>query len=117
MIFIVGPPLRRWARRALQRNDGDIDLGTLTALLVLVLGCAIVTNRIGIFAVFGAFTLGAILSAEHDFSQAVQRRLRDFVAAFFVPIFFTFTGLRTDLGSLESWPLIALAVLVSALAI
>jgi len=28
--------------------------------------------------------------------------MRDFVTVFFRPIFFTFTGLRTEIGSLES---------------
>ena len=36
--------------------------------------CAAATNRIGIFAVFGAFLLGAVLSGEHDFRAAVNRR-------------------------------------------
>lgn len=115
MICVAGPVLRRWARHAVR--DGDIGLNSLAGLLVLVLACAIVTNRIGIFAVFGAFTLGAVLSAEHAFRDAVLRRLRDFVSAFFVPIFFAYTGLRTDIGSLDSWLLVGLCVLVSALAI
>src|SRR5262249_44916622 len=73
--------------------------------------------RIGIFAVFGAFFLGAVLSGEHAFRQAVGRQLRDFVTAFFLPLFFAYTGLRTDVGSLGSATLWALGGLVLAAAV
>src|SRR5262249_50820793 len=72
---------------------------------------------IGIFAVFGAFFLGAVLSGEHEFRAAVNRRLRDFVTAFFLPIFFVYTGLRTDVGSLGTWWLWLLCALVTAAAL
>src|SRR5262249_38390529 len=54
---------------------------------------------------------------EDDFRLAVNRQLRGFVTAFFLPIFFAYTGLRTDVGSLGSWPLWGLCGLVSAAAI
>lgn len=56
---------------------------------------------IGIFSIFGPFGLGAVLSDRHDFREAASRRLRDIVYALFLPIFFTHTGLRTNVGLLE----------------
>jgi Kef-type K+ transport system membrane component KefB len=50
--------------------------------------------------------LGTTLSFERRFAEVVSHRLRDLVTAFFLPIFFTYTGLRTDmryLGSVEMW--------------
>jgi Kef-type K+ transport system membrane component KefB len=105
MVLLAKPLLRRWTASALRSGDGDLSLTALAVLLAMVLACAIVTNLIGIFAVFGAFILGATLSDQHDFRMAVTRRLRDFVSAFFLPIFFAYTGLRTNIGSLESLPL------------
>jgi Kef-type K+ transport system membrane component KefB len=105
MIFVAQPLLRSWARRTLQRGNGEIGLNTLAVLLAMIFACAMATNLIGIFAIFGAFFFGAVLSAEQEFCQAVSRRLRDFVTAFFLPIFFTYTGLRTDIGTLGSWEL------------
>ena len=32
---------------------------------------------------------------------AIRRRLSDFVTVFFLPIFFTYTGLRTDIGTMS----------------
>jgi Kef-type K+ transport system membrane component KefB len=105
MVLVARPLLRRGIASALRAGDGDLSLTGLAVLLALVLACATVTNLIGIFAVFGAFILGAVLSDQHDFRIAVTRRLRDFVSAFFLPIFFAYTGLRTNIGSLESLPL------------
>lgn len=115
MIFLARPLLRAWARHVLPR-DGELSVNALAVLLVAVFGCAIVTNLIGIFAVFGAFVLGAVLSGAPGLRVAVQRRLSDFVTAFFVPVFFAYTGLRTDVGSLGSWELWLLCGLVSAAA-
>ncbi|HZT82592.1 MAG TPA: cation:proton antiporter [Gemmataceae bacterium] len=117
MVFVARPLLRRWARRALRPGDGEISVNGLAVLLAVLFACAIATNLIGIFAVFGAFLLGAVLSGEHQFRRAVARRLRDFVTAFFLPIFFAYTGLRTDLGSLGTWQLWLLCGLVLAAAV
>jgi len=94
MIFLVRPLLRIWARHVLPR-DGELSVNALAVLLAAVFGCAIVTNLIGIFAVFGAFVLGAILSGEPGLRAAVHRRLSDFVTAFFVPVFFAYNGFQT----------------------
>ena len=90
----------------------DIGIDSLAILMAVIFASAIATNLIGIFAIFGAFFLGAILSSEAEFREAVSRRLRDFVTAFFLPIFFTYTGLRTNIGSLTSGPLWLLCGLV-----
>jgi Kef-type K+ transport system membrane component KefB len=117
MIFVAGPIVRWYARRTVRQNDGEITLNNLAVLLAVILGCAIVTSLIGIFAIFGAFFLGAVLSAEEEFRQAVSRRLRDVVSAFFLPIFFTYTGLRTNVGALSSPELWLLCGLVLAAAV
>jgi Kef-type K+ transport system membrane component KefB len=117
MTFLGRPVLCRWARRGLRPSDGELSVNHLAVLLALIFACGIVTNRIGIFAVFGAFFLGAVLSGEHAFRQALSRRLHDFVTAFFLPIFFCYTGLRTDVGSLGSGLLWGLSGLVLAAAV
>lgn len=112
--LILGPPLRAWARRSVR--GGDISHGGLTVLLGLIFLSAIVTSRLGVFAIFGAFLLGATLSPEHEFRTRVLGKLRDFVEVFFLPIFFTFTGLRTRVDALPTlwmWTLCG-AVIVTA---
>jgi Kef-type K+ transport system membrane component KefB len=115
MLLVARPLLVRWARTVVK--DGELTLNGLAATLVLVLACGLVTNLIGIFAIFGAFLLGAVMSTEEGFREAVNKRLRDFVTVFFLPIFFTYTGLRTDVQSLATPELWLMCGLVLAAAI
>ncbi len=117
MVFAARPLLLRVVRWALATGKGELTVNAIAGLWVLIFVCAIVTNLIGIFAVFGAFLLGAVLSSEESFRAAVNRRLREFVMGFFLPIFFAYTGLRTNVGTLETWQLWALTALVSLTAI
>lgn len=118
MLLIVRPLALRWARRALERGAGELSATDMALLLAMVLGASIITNLIGIFAVFGAFLLGATLSDNAELRAAVERQLKGFVSIFFMPIFFTFTGLRTDVGALETpmhWVLCGLVLLAAVL--
>jgi Kef-type K+ transport system membrane component KefB len=77
-----------------------------------------VTSWIGIFAIFGGFLLGAALSGSPKVREAFASQFNDFTTVFFLPIFFTYTGLRTNIGSLgsaEAWGWCA-AVLAVAVA-
>ena len=117
MIVAVRPLLCRWARFTVRANNGALSVNALAILLAIIFLSAIITSKIGIFAIFGAFILGAIFSNEHEFRKAVNARLRDFVTAFFLPIFFTFTGLRTDIGSIHGPNMWLFAAAVSFLAV
>lgn len=105
MFFVAGPLVRAWAQHVLQKEKGQIGASALALLLAGIFACAIITNLIGIFSVFGAFVLGAVLSSVPEFREAIGKRLRDFVSVFFLPLFFVYTGLRTDIGNLASGPL------------
>lgn len=87
----------------LNRETGELGVSGLSLILIAIFLSAIATNAIGIFSIFGPFVLGAMLSGQTRLCGAVQSRLQVIVYAFFLPIFFTFTGLRTDIGSLDSW--------------
>jgi Kef-type K+ transport system membrane component KefB len=116
MVWIVRPLLKKWTAQQMRRHGGRLSLGGLATVLILILVAAAATNLIGIFSIFGAFFLGAILYDQHEFRAAVQERLRDFVTVFFLPIFFTYTGLRTDIGTMAGstlWVMCGLVLLVA----
>lgn len=100
--FVARPLLTRSTEYLLSRGNGDLSVVGLSAVLVTVFFAAAVTNAIGIFAIFGPFVVGAALSDRNDFREAVGRRLQGIVYALFLPVFFTYTGLRTNVGLLES---------------
>jgi Kef-type K+ transport system membrane component KefB len=118
MIFVVRPVLQRWVRKMMCDHTGELSMNALTQVIVLILAAAAITNLIGIFSLFGAFTMGGILYDQTEFRAAVNHRLRDFVTVFFLPIFFACTGLRTDVGSMRNgraWAICAVVVLVASL--
>jgi Kef-type K+ transport system membrane component KefB len=79
---------------------------------------AMTTYQIGIFAIFGGFMMGVILHDEHELIEAWKERIGHFVMVFFLPIFFTYTGLRTHIGSLasmEAWGWCGLLIVLATL--
>ena len=100
MWFVVRPALVRYFRYSLRQNRGRLSATGLAVLLVCVLLASVATNLIGIFAVFGAFLLGAVLSDQEELRRAARAKLHDLVTSFFVPVFFV-TVRRLFKGS--SW--------------
>ncbi|MFN3408261.1 MAG: cation:proton antiporter [Limisphaerales bacterium] len=97
--WIIGPLLRRWWRASYARHHG-LTASFMTLLLITLFGCSLITNALGIFAIFGAFLLGVALHQEVELVRAWRQRFADFVLVALVPIFFTNTGLNTNIGSL-----------------
>jgi K+:H+ antiporter len=116
LMFAVARPLARAAARRFEERGGALDRGVLTAVLVGMLVSAMTTEIIGIHAVFGAFALGALLPAGSRLARELASRLEDLVVVLFLPAFFAYTGLRTQIGLVagaEEW-LLCLAVVVTA---
>ncbi len=109
MLMLGRPIFTRWAQAIVRRNEGELSFNHLALLLAGVMLCAIATNLIGIFALFCAFFLGVAMSDQREFCDAVYKRVSDLVLVLFLPIFFTYTGLRTDISSLHSWQLWAIS--------
>jgi Kef-type K+ transport system membrane component KefB len=88
-------------------------LGTV-ALLFLV---AWYTDEIGLYAVFGAFAVGVVMPRTER-TEAVVGTLTPVAATVFLPLFFTYSGLRTEFGLLgrPAVLLFALACVVLAVA-
>jgi Kef-type K+ transport system membrane component KefB len=99
---MVVRPLLKGAIRKSQPRDGKMSANLLAGLLAVIFIAAMTTYQIGIFAIFGGFMMGVILYDETELVAAWRARLGDFVTVFFLPIFFTYTGLRTAVGGLDS---------------
>jgi Kef-type K+ transport system membrane component KefB len=94
---------------------GKLSHNLLGILLAAIFVSAMTTYQIGIFAIFGGFMMGVILHDERALIDAWQERIGHFVLVFFLPIFFTYTGLRTHVGSLDTaaawgWCLVLIAL-------
>jgi Kef-type K+ transport system membrane component KefB len=116
MFFIAKPILSQLILTHLKHNQGKLGRDALAYLLVFVIVCSIVTHLIGIFALFGAFLAGAILSKIQGLREAVKAKLQDIVDILFLPIFFTYTGIHTDINSFNSlilWALFSVILLAA----
>jgi len=119
LLFAVRPLVKRWTQHVLKKEGTQISATTLAMVLVFVFSAAMITGLIGIFSIFGAFMMGAVLFDQEEFRHAVSLRLRDFVYVFFVPIFFMYTGLRTDIGAMSgatTWKLCLLVIVTAIVA-
>ncbi|MDP9292386.1 MAG: cation:proton antiporter [Verrucomicrobiota bacterium] len=102
--FVVRPLLRLILVRF--PTDETRLPGTLMAIILgAIFASAIATFKLGIFAIFGGFIMGVLLYREHNFVLAWKSKVANFVTIFFLPIFFTYTGLRTNVNGLNSWSL------------
>jgi Kef-type K+ transport system membrane component KefB len=114
-VTVIRPLLLHLIRRSrVTATSLPLDLMGFALAAMFLSGMA--TYKIGIFAIFGGFMLGVLLHDQADFVAAWRERVGDFVNVFFVPIFFTYTGLRTDVALLDGWPMWGWALLLLALA-
>lgn len=100
MVGIVRPVLARALAPRIARDQFSKERVAL--VLGIVCAAALITEVIGIHALFGAFVAGAILPADEDFRRGLRERLETFSAVFLLPLFFAFTGLRTQIGLLDN---------------
>jgi Kef-type K+ transport system membrane component KefB len=116
MIGALKPLLARQARQG--RWDAAGGKTLLAAVLCFVLTCAFLTEIIGIHALFGAFLAGVVLPRGEGLRRFLRERLESFSGVFLLPLFFAFTGLRTQvglLGSVQDWLLCALIIAAAIL--
>ena len=109
---------RTIAAAAVARLDRSARVGEQSVALVLVavLLSSVATEFIGIHAIFGAFLLGTIIPHDSRVATQVTERIADIVRVMFLPAFFAFTGLRTEvalIASAEDWLICALIVIVA----
>jgi Kef-type K+ transport system membrane component KefB len=77
---------------------------------------ACITSLLGVFAIIGGFIIGVALHEDREFVAEWKARIAPLVNAFFLPVFFAYTGLRTDIGMLHNADSLLQCALVIAIA-
>ena len=114
--YSIGPWLRKIWRATSEKEGSSMPLSFLALLLIVLMATCLATAQLGVFSIFGAFMLGVVLSEEEGLVRAWRERLAGFVIIALVPVFFTNTGLRTEIGSLQgttAWMGCALVLLAA----
>lgn len=98
-------------------NSQEIISKPLVAFIFLVLiFSSYITEVLGVHALFGAFVAGVIMPSNLSFRRIMTEKVEDVALVLFLPLFFVFTGLRTEIGALNTphlWGVCALFVAVS----
>jgi Kef-type K+ transport system membrane component KefB len=114
MIYGVRRLLRGYER--VYKAQGALSENLMALMLLLVLVSSLCTEFLGIHLLFGAFLMGAIMPKQRDFVRYVLDRFETIAVTLLVPLFFAFTGLRTNVGLVkgpEMWMYCGLIILVA----
>lgn len=98
------------------RRTGELSENKMALMLLLVLVASLCTERLGIHLLFGAFMMGAIMPKEQRFVRYVLDRFETITVTLLLPLFFAFTGLRTNIGLVkgpEMWMYCGLIIVVA----
>jgi Kef-type K+ transport system membrane component KefB len=105
MWFWVRPRLPRWMGRG-ALPGGEPGKGLMGGVLVFLFASALATDMMGIHALFGSFLAGVAMPPRGELREFLKVRLEHFSSVFLLPLFFAFTGLRTQvafLGDSSGW--------------
>ncbi|HET7692567.1 MAG TPA: cation:proton antiporter [Gemmatimonadota bacterium] len=114
MIGVARPLFARLSRR----GPDQLSEGVVAAVFVALFASALVADRIGIHAIFGAFLLGAVMPHDGPVARFFERRIRMTVTVFLLPAFFAFTGMRTRIDLLSgasAWAICGLIILIATI--
>jgi Kef-type K+ transport system membrane component KefB len=115
MFLLVRPWIARWVRA---RGDEAPGSGQVALVIVGAMVAALITERIGVHALFGAFLFGVAIPHDSPLARTLTRNLDAFVSIILLPAFFALAGARIDIGLLntrEAWLATALILLVATL--
>ena len=114
MFTVVRPFLKKVGE--VYANQEAINKTFVAFILLILIISSCTTEIIGIHALFGAFMAGAVMPSNLGFRKVMMEKVEDISLVFFLPLFFAFTGLRTQIGLINSpelWGVCALLVTVA----
>ena len=109
-MLTLAPRLLAPLARKVER-DGRLTHATLAIVLILFMLCAFVMDWVGIHAVFGGFILGCVMP-RGVLTTELRRQLEPFAVVVLLPMFFTFSGLHTQLSLMNSPGLVWVTALI-----
>ena len=110
MIYGVQRLLRRF--ETIYRERGSVSENVMAGMLLLVLSAALCTEWLGLHLLFGAFLMGAIMPKEPKFVRYVLDRFETITVTLLLPLFFAFTGLRTNIGLVKGQEMLIYCALI-----
>jgi Kef-type K+ transport system membrane component KefB len=114
MLFLVKPFLKKVGD--LYSSSENLSKPVVAIFLLTLIISSYMTEVIGIHALFGAFMTGAIMPDITKFRNVFIEKVEDVAVILLLPLFFVFTGLRTEIGLINDaylWKVTAGIILVA----
>jgi len=115
MFFVVKPFLNKLLSH--KTEDKNMQQSTLALVFVVLLLSSYCSEIIGIHALFGAFLAGVMMPQNWDFRNNLIHKIEDIALVLLLPLFFVFTGLRTQVGLLNTPELGITCLIIIAIAV
>ncbi|HEX9827240.1 MAG TPA: cation:proton antiporter [Flavobacteriaceae bacterium] len=114
MIKVIRPFLKRVGD--LHSSKENLSKPIVAIFFLTLIISAYTTEVIGIHALFGAFMAGVIMPDNTKFRNIFIEKIEDVALVLLLPLFFVFTGLRTEIGLLKDpylWKVTGFIILVA----
>jgi Kef-type K+ transport system membrane component KefB len=115
MLKLVQPFLKRFGE--VYSNKESLNLNIVATIFGILILSAFTTEIIGIHALFGAFLAGTIMPTSINFRRLIIDKIESVALGLLLPLFFVFTGLRTQIGLLNDTHLWGICLLIIFVAI
>ncbi|MEI8086849.1 MAG: cation:proton antiporter [Paludibacter sp.] len=116
MLYVIRPFLKRVGE--IYSNSEVLNKSIVAFLLLMLILSAFATQVIGIHALFGAFLAGVVMPPLPNFRKLIIEKIEDVSVTLLLPLFFVFTGLRTEIGLLNTpylWIICGMFILVAVM--
>lgn len=114
MLFLVRPFLKKIGK--IYQHEELLNKSIFAFFILTLIISAYTTQLLGIHALFGAFLAGVIMPPLPKFRKLMIDKVEDISVSLLLPLFFVYTGLRTQIGLVntpELWILTAVFILVA----
>jgi Kef-type K+ transport system membrane component KefB len=105
LVFLIVKPLLKIIGKRSQKN-GNLSQMDFAIIVISLLAAALITDKLGLYSVFGGFILGLAVPRDPVFSKGLEMKLKDITVAILLPLFFAFSGLNANmlvLGNLTNF--------------
>lgn len=113
MFYVIKPALKKFWNI---NNEASLSKSFIAICFLILIFSSYITEIIGIHALFWAFVAWVVLPESQKFRELFVNKIEDVALMLLLPLFFVFTGLRTEIGLLNDthlWMITGWIVLVA----
>ena len=117
VLIVIRPKWHSLINNFYYSRSKSLQFALLTFTFLLIFISALITDVIGIHAIFGGYLIGLIMPTGHPFTLEISSKVQDIVSIVLLPLYFTLSGLKTDFNGLNSWKEFGLFMIILSSAI